>query len=140
MKTVDCLQYRGGIAYEINTEEPFTGKLLKKHKNGLKEVKGNYENGKEYGLTTYWYENGQKRLEINYKNGKEHGLETKWDENGQKESKVIFKDGKKHGITIGWYENGQKKFEVNYKNDKHVSNINWDENGEIAGVLMPVIE
>ncbi len=47
MTTVNHLQYKDGIYYEINTGKPFTGKLLsEKHKNGLKKVEENYKNGK----------------------------------------------------------------------------------------------
>lgn len=68
-KVVDYLQQKNGIFYEVNAEQPFTGKLLEKNRNGQKRYEGNFENGKPYGLTTWWHENGQKRFEGNFENG-----------------------------------------------------------------------
>ncbi len=110
MRTVN---HKDGIAYEINTGKPFTGKLLKKHKNGLKKVEENYGNGKRHGVKTWWHENGQKRSEINYENGKRHGVKTWWHENGQKRFEIN-------------YENEQKIFKINYKDGKgHMLAIQW---------------
>ena len=67
--------------------------------------------GKEDGLTTFWYENGKKSSEITYKNGKLEGLMTRWYEYGQKQFERTYKDGKEDGLFISWYENGQKEFE-----------------------------
>ncbi len=130
-KTVDYLQDRGGIRYEINAEKPFTGKLLKKYENGQKWSETNYKDGKKHGLQTYWHENGQKEFEGNYIDGKEHGLQTLWRENGQKEYRKNFKNGKRHGLDTEWYENGQKESETNYKDGKkHGLETEWYENGQ----------
>ena len=45
---------------------------------GRKEFEGNFKDGKEDGLSTWWYENGQKQGEGNSKDGKDHGLTTRW--------------------------------------------------------------
>jgi hypothetical protein len=58
-KEVSVLQKRGGVAYEVNSKTPFTGKLVEEYANGQKKVEGNYKNGKSEGLETYWHENGQ---------------------------------------------------------------------------------
>ena len=68
-KEVSSLQDRGGIKYEINQEEPFTGKYVKYYDNGQKKVEKHYKDGKLDGLWTHWYENGQKRSVDNYKDG-----------------------------------------------------------------------
>ncbi len=104
MRTVN---YKDGIAYEINTGKPFTGELLEKHKNGKKESEINYKDGKLHGLFTGWYENGQKRFEIKYKNGKKQGVKTWWYKNGKKEFEINYENDKKHGPAINWNKNGQ---------------------------------
>jgi antitoxin component YwqK of YwqJK toxin-antitoxin module len=92
-KEVSVLQKRGGVAYEVNSKTPFTGKLVEEYANGQKKIEGNYKNGKPEGLETYWHKNGQKLREGNYKNGKPDGVHAWWHENGQKRSDTIWKDG-----------------------------------------------
>ena len=61
--------------------------------NYHKEHEEYYKDGKENGLSTWWYENGQKECEIRYEDGKQNGLSTWWCENGQIECEGFFKDG-----------------------------------------------
>jgi hypothetical protein len=37
--------------------------------SGRKSIEGNYKNGKQEGLHTWWYDNGQKVTDGNYKDG-----------------------------------------------------------------------
>ena len=60
--------------------------------NDQKEYEEQYKDGKENGLSTWWYENGQKECEIRYEDGKQNGLSTWWCENGQIECEGFFKD------------------------------------------------
>jgi antitoxin component YwqK of YwqJK toxin-antitoxin module len=66
------------------------------HKNGQKDAEGDYKNGKEEGLWTYWYD-GQKSREATFKNGKEEGLWTAWYTNGQKNREGEVKTGSEKG-------------------------------------------
>ncbi len=117
VRTVNHLQYKDGIHYEINTEKPFTGKLLKKYKNGRKRTEGNYKNGMRQGLATWWHDNGKKEAERNWKDDKQHGVFTLWyHDNGQKMSEVNYKDGNKHGVFTLWHYSGKKKSEECYQN------------------------
>ena len=45
-KEVSELQARAGVKYEIKSEIPFTGKLIKRYENGLKKLEEHYDNGK----------------------------------------------------------------------------------------------
>ena len=72
-KVVTDLQDRGGVKYEKNTEEPFTGKYMKYYGDGQKKLEENYKGGKLEGFSTGWFENGQKHWEGNYKDGKKDG-------------------------------------------------------------------
>ena len=65
-----------------------------------------YENEKQVGLSTGWYENEWKKWESNWK------------------------DGARNGRTTKWYANGQKSLEENHKNGKLVSAVAWKRNGE----------
>ena len=68
-KEVSVLQKRGGVAYEVNSKTPFTGKLVEKYANGQKKVEGNYKNGKPDGVHAWWHENGEKRSDTIWKDG-----------------------------------------------------------------------
>lgn len=104
-KVIDIkrIQDRSGVFYEVDDEEPFTGKAVQYYKNGQKVTEAQFKDGKYHGISTNWYGNGQKMAEMNYENGKKNGLTTLWYENGQK--KMIFKDGKKISETK-WDKNG----------------------------------
>jgi Uncharacterized protein conserved in bacteria len=128
----NVIQIRNEIAYLPNENEPFTGKYEEYYStNGQKKSETNYQDGKQNGLFTSWYENGKKENEENYQDGKQNGLVTGWYENGQKESETNFKDGKVNGLYSVWYENGQKKTEINYK-DGEINGLFtwWYENGQ----------
>ena len=74
---------------------PYTGVYTDYYdwENDQKEHEEYYKDGKENGLSTWWYENGQKEYENHYKDGKLNGLSTWWCENGQIECEGFFKDG-----------------------------------------------
>ena len=82
-KTVDAPKWvvRDGLVYEGDSETPFTGIKVVKHKNGQKAVEATYKDGKREGLSTLWHENGQKKSEATFKDDKLVS-ETKWDEEG----------------------------------------------------------
>ena len=116
-KEVTSLQNRDGVKYEINSETPFTGRLVKKYEDGQKEFEWDYTNGELDGRLTYWgkegnvtkteeYKDGQKIYEGNWKNGKEDGLYTEWYENGKKMLEGNFKNGKLEGLWTWWDEEG----------------------------------
>ena len=96
---------RDGLAYEGDSETPFTGVAVVKHANGQKKSEATFKDGTKVGLATWWHKNGQK------------------------ESEATFKDGTKVGLTTAWHENGQKKAEATYKDGKEVSKTEWDEEG-----------
>jgi len=74
---------------------PYTGVYTDYYdwENDQKEREEYYKDGKENGLSTWWYENGQKEYENHCKDGKLNGLSTWWYENGQIECEGFFKDG-----------------------------------------------
>jgi len=96
---------RGGLKYEVNSEGPYTGKIIK------------------------YYPNGQKQREEECLNGTSHGKQTRWDESGQKKEEAEWRDGKQHGKTIWWYGTGQKWREYEWRDGKEISCKKWDKNG-----------
>ena len=92
-REVDFLQDRGGLKYEINEEDGFTGKYVVYWSNGEKKREYHYEDGKRNGLFTEWRKNGQKEWEKHYKDGKNDGLWTSWNKNGNITETKTYKNG-----------------------------------------------
>ena len=128
----NVIQVRNDVAYLPDENEPFTGRYEEYYStNGQKKSETNYEDGKQSGLFTNWYENGQKKSETNYIEGKVNGLYSLWYENGQKKTEINYKDGEVNGMFTWWYENGEKMSETNYIDGKvNGATIEWDENGK----------
>jgi antitoxin component YwqK of YwqJK toxin-antitoxin module len=121
------LEWRGEspelVLYAPGKETPYTGWGKQMYDDGQVEWLGQYEDGKQDGLVTWWYKNGQgRRWEANYKDGKQDGLTTEWYMNGQREIESTWKDGKLHGHIIGYYTDGTEQFRVIYHNGEQVLN------------------
>ena len=52
---------RGGLFYQINSDEPYSGEAVWYYDNEYTHRVGNYKDGKWDGKWTYWHKNGQKR-------------------------------------------------------------------------------
>tara|TARA_A100001388_G_C28541743_1_gene390576 strand:- start:90 stop:452 length:363 start_codon:yes stop_codon:yes gene_type:complete len=87
------LNFRNGIYYPINSDKPYSGKIVSYYENGQLEYSKNYKNGQSEGLHKSWYENGQLKTSGNYKNGQREGLHKSWYENGQLKYSRNFKNG-----------------------------------------------
>ncbi len=68
-REVSQLEERDGVMYELNKEEPFTGRHVTYYENGQKESDGNYKEGKADGLWTYWDKDGNITKTETYSNG-----------------------------------------------------------------------
>ena len=129
--SLDKIQVRNGVFYEVNQEAPFTGLSQDFYPSGQKKAEVSYKDGKLHGAQATWHENGQKSLEANFKDAKKHGVEAAWYDNGQKLLTANFKDAKKHGAQAAWYESGQKWLEADFKHGKkHGAQVVWYENGQ----------
>ena len=82
-KSVDynLLLQRGGSYYEINSEEPYSGSIIKKYESGQYSMKGEMKDGKFVGDLTKWYQNGQISYIGIYEGGKEISRKL-WNEDG----------------------------------------------------------
>ena len=72
-KSVDynSLLQRGGSYYEINSEKPYSGFIIKKYEFGQYSMKGEMKDGKFVGDLTKWYKNGQISYIGIYEDGEE---------------------------------------------------------------------
>jgi|AntAceMinimDraft_14_1070370.scaffolds.fasta_scaffold10487_4 antitoxin component YwqK of YwqJK toxin-antitoxin module len=80
----DKIVERDGVFYEVNSEEPFTGRAVAWYENGQKEGESVFLNGRPHGKSTGWYENGQKEVEKEARHGKRIGKTKRWKENGER--------------------------------------------------------
>ena len=117
----ESLKDRGGIKYQQDAQEPYSGKVFKLYETGEKFLDGIYKDGYYDGLWTYWYENGKKKSEVAFSGGQWSfyiGKETWWYESGEKSSETIWKDQEEDGLYTRWYPGGQKSEEGTYKDGK----------------------
>ena len=75
----DETQIRNDKVYKINSDQPYTGKVLTDN-NGFTT----YKDGLKDGETKLFYKNGQQREESVYQKGNPEGILRKWAENGAK--------------------------------------------------------
>ncbi len=112
------LQERSGLAFEVNSENPYSGKIVSFYNNGQKREEMIYKDGKLNDFCLKWHENGYKEFEGNYIEGNKNGLWITWHNNGQKKNEVNYLNDKMDGKWISWGENGEKNEEGNYKMGK----------------------
>jgi antitoxin component YwqK of YwqJK toxin-antitoxin module len=55
------LQERNGLFYKINSETPYSGRMVDTYPNGQKKKECTYKAGKIEGAVTAWYENGKRK-------------------------------------------------------------------------------
>ena len=87
---------KGGMTFEIGSNDPFTGVSIEYHENGQLKEKINHKDGKEVSTTEFYYhENGQLKERGYFKGGKEDGMWEGFEENGQIEFTSYYINGKK---------------------------------------------
>lgn len=125
------LQILSGFAYEINSEKPYSGKVINLYKNGQRSEEITYTDGTINGLYISWYENGEKKIEGSYNDGEKEGLWVAWSENGGKYIEENFSEGEKES-EVHW-KHGQIEYEIQ-KGEKNIIN---HEIG--SGSMMPTL-
>jgi len=91
----DEIQVREGLAYNMNAETPFTGKVVDTFHTGQLQLQFAYKDGLKHGASTTWYTNGRIRTKCNYKNGVKDGMWIKFNQEGQAQMQKLYKDGKR---------------------------------------------
>lgn len=107
-KSVDftSLQFKFGVAYEINSDKPYTGEALIYYSNGEVLERQNYKKGILNGELINYYNNGKLKMKSQIKNGSPNGKSIVYYENGSIEGKGEYKDGRKVGEWILYNKNG----------------------------------
>ena len=135
--TREQLVVRGGIAYKIDSDRPFTGTYLGFKKNGQLTERNNYKNGKFHGSREGYLENGQLEWLENYKGGKYHGLQEYFYKNSQIRWRGNYDNGKKIGMVQTFRPTGQVLIAEYYATNKPPIYKYFDQNNQIIinGVL-----
>lgn len=112
-------QERNGLVYIINSNKPFTGKIIEKYDNGQVANEINYKNGKRHGFITSYYKNGQPLGKNEWENGLRVGEVKMWDEDGNIKSYGKFKDnGELH--IIYYNKDGSERERAITKDGKRI--------------------
>lgn len=111
-------QIRNGIVYTVNANEPYTGKVVGKYKNGKEKLLENFKNGKFNGTQTYYYDNGQIKEKISYKNGIAVGTYYEYHQNGEVAYTGQFSNGKKNGEWNRYTDENKLVLTETYKDGK----------------------
>ena len=106
---------RNNIVYEVNSQTPFTGFVIKHYDTAGIHFKICYKDGVEDGPWEYYYKNGQLEEKGTYKNKKRNGPWETYHDNGQLKEKGTYKDDNLDGPEEFYYENGQLKEKTFYK-------------------------
>jgi antitoxin component YwqK of YwqJK toxin-antitoxin module len=105
---------RRGILYQKGEDQPFTGIVVGKGREGYRRMvctfEKAYKKGLQHGVTTYWYENGNLESTENYLEGKLHGLVTRYYPSGKSKARIDFDHGMRGGIKgeMFWDHRGRK--------------------------------
>ena len=106
--TYDSLVSRNGIAYEVNSQTPYTGEVVKLFENGQLEKKASYLDGMMNGPFESYYENSQLEEKSIYKNGIIDGPYESYYKNGQLRTKGVIKNGSFTGEYDAYTFSGKK--------------------------------
>ena len=130
------VNFRNGLAYLVNQDNPFTGSIVNYHKGTRQyRIKAPYVNGKQHGTKIWYNKDGSKESEISYVNGKiHHGTEMVDYPDGSKRSETPYVDGKKHGTSIRYNRDGSKGAEIPYVDgERHGTQITyWDDGSKFS--------
>ena len=136
--TWDQIEYRDGVAYEINSANPFTGILVEYNLDGNLSLREHYKDGRKDGAAELYHDNGQLSLSVNFKEGKEEGLYEHYFENGQLDTKGNYINGLEDGTWESFYHTGGLAYAIQYKNGKVIlPSVYFDKNSRkiIDGVI-----
>jgi len=108
--STDDLQYKNGLLYKINTDEPFTGIHTDKWSNGQKKYIHHFADGKEYGMAVAWNEKGQITEKVDILNARRKSW--RYEDN----QKIEYNDTLLWRGNIGqWKTKSQTNYDINGK-------------------------
>ena len=101
---LEKLQIRNEIAYEVNSQTPFTGTVIDYFQNGQIMLSVNYVNGKKDGRSVIYYRNGAFSEIQEWKDGKKDGTWEKY-----------YRDNETLSLTSVW-KDGEKEYQIRHFN------------------------
>jgi len=101
------------------------------HPNGKLKTRTTYQSDNKHGKETIYHDNGVLQAECEWVNGLQNGEIISYDKNGNKVKQSFLINGNYHGTQKEWWPNGQLKTDRIMKNDKIVSEKEYDSKGEI---------
>ena len=112
VKTVPSIIFNNNVAYKLDEETPYTGKISIVTESGAIKSEGLFRDGIKSGLWKEFFSSGQIKSKGIYRNDMKTGVWADWYSNEQKQSQAIYRNGKKNGKEITWYKSGIKKTEL----------------------------
>jgi len=109
------LQDRNGIFFLINSDKPFTGKVVSKV-NDTKMLEGAFKDGLRTGEWVYYYSNGQVQTAGTFIDGVKDGRWPVYKENGEVDYFEVFRFG--NLIAGGAGDQGKEEEVVEEKEEK----------------------
>jgi antitoxin component YwqK of YwqJK toxin-antitoxin module len=115
-KTIDKdkLQIRDSIAYEINSNKPFTGNVTSKYESGQNAYSASYKDGKLNGEVLEYFRNGQMKLKTSYSMGILDGEALEYFENGQMKLKSFYSLDTLDKEYVEYFPEGGYKVKCSY--------------------------
>lgn len=104
------LQDRDGIFYKVNSDKPFSGRVLAytpPEAGSILMFDCQFKDGYQHGKRISYFDNGQKKEVLGLKNGVNHGVRKIWFKNGQLKVEGTYSNGIVSGNTKRFYSNGQ---------------------------------
>ncbi|MCX7552130.1 toxin-antitoxin system YwqK family antitoxin [Xanthomarina sp. F2636L] len=123
-KEVDLQQIvnRNELAYLVNENNPFSGKVISKLQNEQILISGYYKNGKKDGEWIENYNNGQIKKREEYKEGLFNGTVENYSKDGTLLNRKNYLNNNLNGLYLENYENGNPKTSTTYNNNQITSN------------------
>ena len=104
---------RHGMVYEKGDDDPFTGVVVGRARDGYRaqvlSYSKQYKDGLLDGTSKYWYPNGKLESVEPYTKGKINGWVIRYYDNGQMKARIPMKDGMRSGVAgeLFWDRNGK---------------------------------
>lgn len=115
----DKLQFRNGLAYEVNSDKPFSGIARDYYPNSKAlSSEEEFNGGKQDGKSLYYYSNGQLSGEKYFQSGNRTGSWKFWYGNGQKSDEEYFENDQRTGTWRVWDQSGQLEHEIQFNPKK----------------------
>lgn len=121
---------QNGIVYY--QQKPYSGFIVKRYPNQVKQSIESYYNGKLQGISKYFFVNGAFKEARSYKENLSYGRHYGYWENGNIKFDLFYINEKSHGLQRLWYANGQMYMQLHYNNDSEDGlQQAWRQNGKL---------